>query len=133
MTNAINHQWVMGFAQRLASLRKARGWTQVELAERASVHVVQVRRYETSASEPSLEAIRKLALALHTSADSLVFEPDEREPADELKLHFEAINQLDSDAQSTVLDVIDGLLLKHQATRMATRNATESKPRTARR
>lgn len=113
--------WFMGFAQRLVSMRKAKGWTQIELAQRAELHVVQVRRYETGVSEPSLEAIRKLAVALSVSADALLFEPNERGPDDELKLHFEAVGQLDPDAQRSVLDVIDGLLLKHQATRMAQR------------
>lgn len=133
MTYANCRQWIMGFAQRLAALRKAKDWTQIELAERAGLHVVQVRRYETSVSEPSLEAIRKLALAMNVSADRLIFEPDEREPADELKLHFEAVRQLGPDAQNSVLDVIDGLLLKHQATRMANRSAPGSGQRPARR
>jgi transcriptional regulator with XRE-family HTH domain len=113
--------WFMGFAQRLVALRKAIGWTQVELAHRAELHVVQVRRYESNVSEPSLEAIRKLAIAFSVSADALLFEADERGPDDEMKLHFEAVGQLDPDAQRSVLDVIDGLLLKHQATRMAQR------------
>ena len=135
MATATLHRWTMAFAQRLAALRKDKDWTQVELAERAGLHVVQVRRYETDVSEPSLEAIRKLALALNVSADTLLFEPDEREPPEDLKLHFEAMSQLDSDAQRSVLDVIDGLLLKHQATRMARRAppAAKSKasPRTS--
>jgi len=121
--------WIMGFAERLATLRKAKGWTQTELAEHAELHVVQVRRYETNVSEPSLEAIRKLALALNVSADALIFEAEEREPADDLKLHFEAVSQLDPDAQRSVLDVIDGLLLKHQANRMARRLPPTPKPK----
>lgn len=131
MSTTLLDRWIMGFAHRLAALRKAKGWTQVELAERAELHVVQVRRYETNVSEPSLEAIRKLAIALTVSSDALLFEPQEREPADELKQHFEAVSQLDSDAQRSVLDVIDGLLLKHQATRMAMRSGaieTKNKP-----
>jgi len=128
MTTTTLDHWFMGFAQRLTTLRKAKGWTQIELAERAELHVVQVRRYETNVSEPSLEAIRKLAVALSVGADALLFEPDEREPGDDLKLHFEAVSQLDSDAQRSVLDVIDGLLLKHQANRMAMRSA-QSEPK----
>ena len=128
MTTTTLDHWFMGFAQRLTTLRKAKGWTQIELAERAELHVVQVRRYETNVSEPSLEAIRKLAVALSVGADALLFESDEREPGDDLKLHFEAVSQLDSDAQRSVLDVIDGLLLKHQANRMAMRSA-QSEPK----
>jgi len=107
----------MGFAERLAALRKERGMTQLQLAEKAGLHVVQVRRYETNVSEPSLEAVRKLAIALNVSADALVFDADERAPGKNLELHFEAVSQLEPDELQVVLDVIDGLLLKHQAKR----------------
>lgn len=110
----------MGFAERLAALRKARGLTQLQLAEKAGLHVVQVRRYETNVSEPSLEAVRKLAIALNASADALVFEAGERAPGKHLELHFEAVSQLEPDEQQVVLDVIEGLLLKHQAKRWGT-------------
>jgi transcriptional regulator with XRE-family HTH domain len=107
----------MGFAERLAALRKERGLTQLQLAEKAGLHVVQVRRYETNVSEPSLEAVRKLAIALNASADTLVFDAAERAPGKNLELHFEAVSQLEPAEQQVVLDVIEGLLLKHQAKR----------------
>jgi transcriptional regulator with XRE-family HTH domain len=110
----------MGFAERLAALRKERGLTQLQLAEKAGLHVVQVRRYETNVSEPSLEAVRKLAIALNASADALVFDAEERAPGKNLELHFEAVSQLEPDEQQVVLDVIEGLLLKHQAKRWGT-------------
>ena len=49
----------MNFAERLLKLRKSKDLTQQALADQAGLHVVQVRRYETQASQPSLEAIRK--------------------------------------------------------------------------
>ena len=55
---------LMGFDKRLVNLRKERGLTQQALAEKAEMHVVQIRRYETNASQPSIEAIKKLATAL---------------------------------------------------------------------
>lgn len=113
----LSHVDLMAFANRLQKLRKQRGLTQTALAKKAQLHVVQVRRYETHASQPSLEAIRKLAIALNESADSLVFDEDEREPGDQLKLHFEAVSQLDPDEQRTILELIDGMLIKHDARR----------------
>ena len=38
----------------LAALRKQRGFTQQALAERIGIHVVQLRRYEAGASQPTL-------------------------------------------------------------------------------
>ena len=109
---------IMGFAERLLTLRKQRGLTQQALADKAGMHVVQIRRYETNASQPSLEAIRKLAIAFSVSADALVFEADERGPADEtLKLQFEAVSQLDPKEKAVIMELIDGMLLKHDARR----------------
>ena len=43
----------------------------------------------------TLDAIRKLAVALSVSADMLLFEKDERGPDEDLKLQFEAVSRLD--------------------------------------
>jgi len=68
----------------------------------------------------SFDAVRKLAIALNASADALVFDADERAPDQNLALHFEGVSQLPPEEQQTVLEVIDGLLLKHQAKRWGT-------------
>jgi transcriptional regulator with XRE-family HTH domain len=110
----------MGFAERLAELRKNKGLTQQALAHMAGVHVIQVRRYEGGSSQPTLEVIRQLAIALGVSADSLIFERDERGPDDELRLQFEAITRFDPEEKKVVKNVLDGLILKHQARRWGT-------------
>lgn len=103
------------FAARLASVRKERGLTRQALAERSGAHVTQIRRYEAGSSAPTLDVLRNLALALNTSADSLLFDADERGPeTPSLRLHLEALDQLDPDEQATVRAVIEGALLRHQ-------------------
>ena len=62
---------VMNFAQRLVALRKQRGLTQQALADRVGIHVSNIRRYEAASSQPTLDVLRNVALALATSADSL--------------------------------------------------------------
>ncbi|MBK7146986.1 MAG: helix-turn-helix transcriptional regulator [Xanthomonadales bacterium] len=107
----------MAYPERLAALRKARSMTQQSLAEKTGIHVVQIRRYEAGVSQPTLDAIRKLALALNVSADALVFDEKERDPVKKLKLHFEAVAQLPPEQQETIIELIDGMLLKHEAQR----------------
>lgn len=109
----------MDFATRLASARKQRGLTQQDLADHASVHVTQIRRYEAGTAAPTLDVLRNLAIALHVSTDSLVFAETERAPADDLRLAFEATNDLDPDEQAMVRQLIEAVLLKHQAKRWA--------------
>ena len=66
----------MNFATRLVELRKGRAMTQQVLADQVGIHVLQIRRYEAATSQPPLDVIRRLALALSASADSLVFGED---------------------------------------------------------
>ena len=50
--------------------------------------VLQIRRYEGGTSQPTLEVIRRLAIALGTSADVLVFDATECGPEDALRYQF---------------------------------------------
>lgn len=106
-----------GFAERIAKLRKERGLTQQVLADRVGIHVIQLRRYEGATSQPTLEVLRKLAIALSVSADALVFGKDERGPDEELKLQFEAISRLDPDEKHVIKEVVESVLIKHDAKR----------------
>jgi transcriptional regulator with XRE-family HTH domain len=107
----------MAFRQRLVALRKERGMTQQALADLAGLNVVQIRRYETDVSEPSLTALKKIAKALRTTADDLLFDEHERGPAEDLRLQFEAAQRLDDDERRALKTVIEGILLKHDAKR----------------
>lgn len=116
---AISKGWIldMGFPQRLQSLRKSKGLTQQGLADEIGSSVIQVHRYEAGSSQPTLDVIRKLAIALEVSADELVFDSDERGPSDELKLQFEAVSGFDPEALKVAKEVLDSLILKQQAKR----------------
>ena len=87
----------MDFPARLVALRKAQGLTQQALAERAGISLIQVHRYESGSSQPTLDGIRTLARALAVSADTLVFDEAERGAPDDLKLQFEAIAHFDAE------------------------------------
>lgn len=109
----------MAFPQRLVELRKQQGLTQQALAERSDIHVTLLRRYEAGKTQPGLDALRKIALALNVSSDMLLFDEDERGPSDDLRLQFEAASRLDDDERNALKSLIEGLLLKHEAKRWA--------------
>jgi len=113
----------LNFHERLVSLRKERGLTQQALAEMVSMHISQIRRYEGGQSQPTLDAIRKLAVALSVSADMLLFEKDERGPDDELKLQFEAASRLDPEEKKVILSVIESIILRNTMKEAARRFA----------
>jgi transcriptional regulator with XRE-family HTH domain len=105
------------FPEHLAALRKERGLTQQALAAKVGLHISQIRRYESGQSQPTLDAIRKLAVALSVSADVLLFAKDERGPDEDLKLQFEAVASLDTEEKKVIRSVIESMLLRHEAKR----------------
>jgi transcriptional regulator with XRE-family HTH domain len=111
------------FPQRLADLRKRHSFTQQQLADRIGMHISQIRRYESGQSQPTLDAIRKLAVALSVSADTLLFEKDERGPDDELKLQFEAASRLEPEEKRVILSVIESIILRNTMKEAARRFA----------
>jgi transcriptional regulator with XRE-family HTH domain len=110
----------MDFPERMAALRKAKGLTQQALADKVSVHLTQIQRYERGAVQPTLDVIRRLAIALSVSADVLIFDKDERGPDDDLKLQFEAISRMSKDEKKIIKALLDGMILKHEAQRWST-------------
>ncbi|MDR0275844.1 MAG: helix-turn-helix domain-containing protein [Burkholderiaceae bacterium] len=104
-------------ADRLGGLRRERNLTQQALAEAATLHVNQIRRYEAGAAQPTLDALIRLAKVLHVRLDDLVFAEGARGPGDDLALQFEAVGQFSEEEKQTVRDLLEGLILKHTARR----------------
>lgn len=119
----------MSFPARLIQLRKALGLTQQELSEAAQLHVNQIRRYEAGSAQPTLDALIRLAKVLHVRLDDLVF-GDERGPGEDLALQFEAVSQFTEHEKQTVRELLEGMILKHEARRWdaARTAAAEAKP-----
>lgn len=110
------HHWLatMSFSARVIALRKQKGLTQQGLADASGIHVQQIKRYEAGNAQPTAEALKKLALALHVTADFLLFEEGEREPDDDLKLRFEAIAAMPPEEQAVAKAVLDAMIVKNQ-------------------
>ena len=105
----------MSLSARLIQLRRERDWTQQDVAEQVGLHVNQVKRYEAGTAQPSLEGLKKLARAFSRSRDWLLFEDAERGPDEDLRLQFEAVNQLNPEEKEVARAVLEGLVLKHVA------------------
>ena len=118
---------LVDFAQRLATLRKEKGLTQQQLADRIQSHVQQLKRYEAGSSQPTLDVIRKLAVVLGVTSDQLLFGKNERGPDEELRLQFEAVSQFDAEEKQVVRSLLEGMILKHEARRWSTLTNGERK------
>lgn len=111
----------MPFSDRLVTLRKKRGLTQEALAHLIGVTKTQVYRYENSGAQPTLDVIKQLAIALSVTTDQLIFEEGERQPDDSLTLLLEGITRLDPDEKHVIKELVEGILLKHQAKQLIRR------------
>jgi transcriptional regulator with XRE-family HTH domain len=87
----------MSIADHLRSLRRERNLTLQQMADLIGLHLNRIRRYEIGETQPSLDALKKIALALSISTDALIFDDAERGPDEALKLKFVAIRQFDPD------------------------------------
>jgi len=125
MRFALTAKQRMNLASRLAQYRKRKGFTQAKLAEALGVHISQVKRYEAGTSQPSVDGLKKIAMLLSVSTDELIFGETTRGPDENLRLHFEAVAKLPPDDQRTVIDVIEGLILKSEARRWGGVRPTE--------
>ncbi|MCA6221777.1 hypothetical protein [Photorhabdus antumapuensis] len=67
--------------------------------------------------------LRKLSRALSVSADTLVFDENERNPDEELRLQFEAVSQFTPEEKEVARVLLDSLILKHDANRFARHNS----------
>ena len=107
----------MAFSNQLAELRKQKGLTQEGLAELVGLTKLQIHRYERGTSQPTLDALKRVAIALSVSIDALAFEEGERKPDDELLLLFEGVSRLDQGEKHLIRELIEGIMLKHDAKR----------------
>lgn len=106
-----------GFGKRLAELRHRRTLTQQQLCELVGVHVTMLSNYESGRSQPTLEVIRKMALALDVTADELVFDKTERQPMvsdKELVRQWESIEDLPDEDKQVVKRVVAAMIVKQR-------------------
>ena len=119
MESIVIWRFPMDFAKRLSTLRNARGLTQQALADDVSLHVNQIKRYEGGTAQPTLDTLVRLAKALHVTLDELVFDEQSREPSQDFLMQFEALSQFNDQEKLVAKEILDSLILKHTANRLA--------------
>lgn len=104
------------FGARLRDLRKARGFTQAELAEAIGSSQRMIAYYETQGGTPAAPLLLKLARALSVKADELLGlkrdrRPDSAAPQDlRLWRKLKRVERLPASQRRTVVQLIDALV-----------------------
>jgi transcriptional regulator with XRE-family HTH domain len=99
----------------ILELRKAKNWSQSQLADQIGISYTQVGRYETKASQPPAEVLKKMADALDSTVDYLIngSTADKAnanlQDADVIR-YFKEVDTLPTEDKSALLRVISGFL-----------------------
>jgi transcriptional regulator with XRE-family HTH domain len=100
--------------QRLARLRKQKGLTQVELAERIGIIQSLVSEYERDKLRLNAQMLARFALALGVSADELLGLDEHRQNGSKVTLkvarRMQLVERLPPQQQATLLKTIDAFL-----------------------
>lgn len=100
--------------QRLARVRKERGFTQVELAQQLGTRQSLITAYETDRRALSAETAVRLALALDVSTDDLLHptavKKAPKKPSLKIVRRMEQLEQLPESKQAFILTALDSLL-----------------------
>ena len=101
--------------ERVARLRKERGYTQVELADKIGIIQTIVSAIETNALKLSADMAIRFALALGVSTDDLLMPPKKkghngRKPSRKVLRRLELIETLPATQQRALLKTIDTAL-----------------------
>jgi transcriptional regulator with XRE-family HTH domain len=112
------------FGERLASLRKAAGFTQIELAAELGVSQRMVAYYESPAATPPANLLPQIAAALGVTIDELFGVDAKRRLVKQdgdsrLRRRLLAIEKLDVAEKRQVLQVIDAFIERGQLKRKA--------------
>jgi transcriptional regulator with XRE-family HTH domain len=124
MGKRIESATTVSFGERLASLRKAAGFTQVELAAELGVSQRMVAYYESPSATPPAQLLPQIATALGVSIDDLFGVGMKRRLVKQdgdsrLRRRLLAIEKLDVAEKRQVLQVIDAFIERGQLKRKA--------------
>ena len=120
----------MSVGEKIALLRRQRGWTQVEFAEKVGVHSNHVSRWESDRRNPSESAVQKIIEVFGVTAEEF------HEPATQLPSHLrnqkflvekmEQMLELDPEDQAILFRMLDCLSMQKRVAKIVASVAKSS-------
>lgn len=109
----------MPFAEKLSKMRKEKGFTQQEMAEKAGVGIAQLRRYEGGKSSPTLEVIKNISKTLGVTTDELIFDKHEGVANNkimdrQLLEQFEVVSAMKQHEKDVIKTILESMILKNR-------------------
>ena len=101
---------IMNTGKIIEELRKNKGWSQGELAEKTNVSRVMIGKYERGEAIPSIEAAKSIADAFGVSLDYLVGEGVNASFDKKTVQRLQDIQKLDEPTQAMLFRLIDTII-----------------------
>jgi transcriptional regulator with XRE-family HTH domain len=121
----------MALHDNIKRLRKQKGWSQTELAEKIGSHLSHINRIETDKYKPSVDVLVKMADVFDVSIDTLVRDSDvdlkevtveDKDLAQRIKL----IESLEPEDRHALCRVIDSMLTKQKILKLVSQEGNVS-------
>lgn len=108
-----------GLGDRIARLRRTKGWNQKDLADRIGAKPSQISKFERGSYLPRPDLLPRLAEALEVSLDYLMTGRSTGEARRDFRLRerVEALEGLPSSQRDNLIAFLDALLAAHQLLR----------------
>lgn len=101
---------MLNFGSKIVELRKAKNWSQEELAKHIQSSRIMIGKYERNDNSPSIEVLLKIANAFDVSVDYLIGEGSLSSYDKEVLKRIEDIEKLDEETKSKLFFLIDNVI-----------------------
>ena len=106
---------MLNIGERIIQLRKAKNWSQDELAKHVNGSRIMIGKYERGDNAPSIEVLLKLAKAFGVSLDYLVGEGVNAAFDKEMINRLENVENLQQEEKERIFHFIDLIIRDHKA------------------
>ena len=106
---------MLNIGERIIQLRKAKSWSQEDLAKQINASRIMIGKYERNDNAPSIEVLLKLAKAFEVSLDYLVGESVNAAFDKEMITRLENVETLPQEEKNRIFHFIDLIIRDHKA------------------
>ncbi|XLS30008.1 helix-turn-helix domain-containing protein [Flavobacteriaceae bacterium M23B6Z8] len=101
---------MLNIGSKITELRKAKNWSQEDLAKEIGSSRVMIGKYERNDNAPSIEVLLKMAKAFDVTVDYIIGEGRLSNYDKEVLKRIEDIEQLDNETRSKLFFLIDNII-----------------------
>lgn len=105
---------MLDIGSKITQLRKAKNWSQEDLAKKINSSRVMVGNYERNINTPSIDVILKMAKTFEVTVDFLIGEGEFSSYDKEIIKRIEDIDQLDEDTKKHLFFLVDNVIQNYK-------------------